>query len=224
MLAAVKNRRRVYLARHGEVSYFESGQEPGDHDPGLNEAGIAQAEALGQLLADVPIDLALCSGLRRTRQTARLALGPRDLEIEVIENLSEARTGSFENIESPEEMEALVTRAFDGATGESYAELWGRVASAWQELLARTDWNHAFVAAHGVVNRALLAQSMDAGPEIYRHIEQDPGCLNILDFDEGESDSLGSYVRLVNFTPYNPAKLGLRETTMEALWRQFLGA
>jgi len=25
------------------VSYFESGEEPGDHDPSLNQTGIAQA-------------------------------------------------------------------------------------------------------------------------------------------------------------------------------------
>ena len=59
--------------RHGEVSYFEPDQQPGDHDPALNERGIAQAQALGQLLAEAPIDLAVCTGLRRTEQTARLA-------------------------------------------------------------------------------------------------------------------------------------------------------
>ncbi|MDH3655176.1 MAG: histidine phosphatase family protein, partial [Myxococcales bacterium] len=99
----MKNRRRVYLARHGEVSYFEPGQEPGDHDPALNATGVAQAEALGQLLTDAPIDLAVCTGLRRTRQTARLAIGSRDLPIGVIEGLSEAKTGSFEDVENFED-------------------------------------------------------------------------------------------------------------------------
>jgi len=120
------------------VSYFEPDQEPGDHDPPLNEKGIAQAEALGKALAEAPIDLAVCTGLRRTRQTVRIAIGRRDLEISVIEGLSEAKTGSFSEVETAEDMESLFTRAFDGAeqpgarflTGESYAELTLRVAAA----------------------------------------------------------------------------------------------
>jgi len=225
----VKVRRRVYLARHGDVSYFEPGQAPGDHDPALNEIGVAQAEALGQVLADLPIDLAVCTGLRRTEQTARLAMGPRDLEIDVIGGLSEAKTGSFEDIESFEDMATLFTRAFDNAdepearflTGESYAELWDRVALAWHGLLSRRDWTQAFVACHGVVNRTILAQALGAGPSIYRRIEQDPGCLNVLDIDGEGPNARVDYVRLMNFTPYNATKAGMLETTLETLWRQF---
>ncbi len=212
------------------MSYFEPGQEPGDHDPALNATGIAQAEALGQLLAEAPIDLALSTGLRRTLQTARLAMAPRDLEIGVVEGLSEAKTGSFEDLESVEEMEALFVGAFDGAgqsgarflAGESYEALWDRVAAAWQELLARDDWKELFVACHGVVNRTILAHALGTGPEIYRRIEQDPGCLNVLDVDGEGQDARVAYVRLMNFTPYNATKAGMLETSLETLWRQFV--
>lgn len=214
------------------MSYFEPGQEPGDHDPTLNEAGVAQAEALGKLLADAPIDLAVCTGLRRTEQTARLALGPRGLPVEVVEGLSEAKTGTFEDIESFDDMEMLFTRAFDDAdqpdarflTGESYAELWDRVEHAWQGLLGRTDWSHLLVACHGVVNRTILAQSLGTGPQVYRRIEQDPGCLNVLDIEGEGPNARVDYVRLMNFTPYNASKSGMLETTLETLWRQFTEA
>lgn len=211
------------------MSYFEPGQEPGDHDPALNATGVAQAEALEQLLAEIPIDLAVCTGLRRTQQTARLAIGSRNLPIGVIEGLSEAKTGSFEDIDNVEDIETLFTRAFDNAeepearflAGESYAALWDRVAAAWTGLVSRSDWNCAFVACHGVVNRTILAQALGAGPEIYRRIEQDPGCLNVLDIaGEGPSARV-DYVRLMNFTPYNATKDGMLETTLETLWRQF---
>lgn len=211
------------------MSYFEPGQDPGDHDPALNETGVAQAEALGQLLAEAPIDLAVCTGLRRTEQTARLAIGGRDLPIGVIEGLSEAKTGSFEDIESFADMETLFTRAFDNAedpdarflSGESYAALWDRVASAWGGLVRRSDWTCAFIACHGVVNRTILAQALGTGPQIYRRIEQDPGCLNVLDIDGEGARARVDYVRLMNFTPYNATKDGMLETTLEALWRQF---
>jgi probable phosphoglycerate mutase len=211
------------------VSYFEQGRDPGDHDPSLSETGIAQAQALGELLAEAPIDVAVCTGMRRTLQTAQLAIAPRTLEIEVIEGLSEAKTGNFEEIESFEDMQKIVTRAFHNAhepdarflTGESYAELWDRVAAGWRGLLSRSDWTTAFVAAHGVVNRTILAQSLGTGPEVYRRIEQDMGCLNVLDIvGEGPSAEV-DYVRLMNFTPYNASKAGMLETTLESLWRQF---
>jgi broad specificity phosphatase PhoE len=230
MLRAVTNRRRVYLARHGDVSYFDSSEDHGDDDPPLNPTGRAQAEALGQLLADAPIDLAACTGLQRTRQTAELAIGPRRLEIAVFEGLREAQTGTFEEVDSAEEMEAMFVGAFDNAdvpganflTGESYSDLWARVATAWQALLARDDWSQALVAAHGVVNRTILAQALGAGPEIYRRLEQDMGCLNVLDIDGQGPDARVAYVRLVNFTPYNATKAGMHETTLEVLWRQFV--
>ena len=225
------NRRRVYLARHGAVSYFEPGQDLGDSDPPLNEAGVEQARALGRLLSDLPIDLAACTGLLRTRQTAELATAPRSLAVQVIPGLSEAEPGTFEEVETAEEMEAVFVRAFENAeapgsrflTGEPYEAVWERVALAWASLLARDDWTHAFVAAHGVVNRVILAQSLDAGPRIYRRLEQDAGCLNVLDIEGSGSDARVAYVRLVNFTPYNATKAGMHQTTLEMLWQQFNG-
>lgn len=225
------SRRRVYLARHGAVSYFEAGQDDlGDQDPPLNPTGVAQAEALGQLLAEAPIDLAVCTGYQRTRQTAELATAPRTLDIQVIEGLSEAQTGTFEEIETAEEMEATFVKAFENAaepgarflTGESYAGLWERVAIAWQSLLAQNDWSHAFVAAHGVVNRTILAQALDSGPQIYRRLEQDTGCLNVLDIEGEGANARVAFVRLINFTPYNSTKLGMHHTTLEMLWQQFV--
>lgn len=214
------------------MSYFEPGQDLGDDDPPLNSEGRAQAEALGQLLREAPIDFAACTGLQRTRETAELATAPRGLDIVAVDGLSEAKTGDFEEIESAEEMEATFVRAFENAgdpgarflTGESYSALWERVASAWQSLLERDDWSHAFVAAHGVVNRTILAQALDAGPQIYRRLEQDTGCLNVLDIEGAGENARVAYVRLVNFTPYNASKVGMHDTTLEMLWRQFVGS
>jgi hypothetical protein len=63
---------------------------------------------------------------------------------------------------------------------------------------------------------------LGTGPEIYRRIEQDAGCLNVLDIDGRGREARVAYVRLMNFTPYNATKLGMFETTMETLWRQFV--
>ena len=213
------------------MSYFEPGQDLGRDDPPLNPTGMAQAEALGALLREVPIDLAVYTGMERTRQTAALATAPRAIELRVIEGLSEAKTGNFEEIETEDEMRMAVERAFDGAeapgarflTGEAYEDLWARVGEAWQTLLAG-DWRQAFVAGHGVVNRTILAQALGAGPEVYRRLEQDTGCLNVLDIEGEGAEARVAYVRLMNFTPYNATKVGMHQTTLEMLWQQFLGS
>jgi probable phosphoglycerate mutase len=219
------------LVRHGAVSYFEPGHDLGRDDPPLSPTGVEQAQALGRLLASEPIDLVVSTGLRRTEQTARLATAQRELDITVVDGLSEAKAGDFDEIDTPEEMEALFVRAFDGAevpgasflAGETFEALAERVGIAWQSLIGRTDWAHALVVAHGVVNRAILARSLDAGPQIYRRLEQDAGCLNVLDIEGAGDEAHVALVRLINFTPYNATKAGMHETTLELLWRQFVG-
>ena len=223
-------RRRLYLARHGEVSYVGNADSSGLGDPPLTETGVAQAEALGRMLEGHPLDFVGYTGMARTHQTARLATALHDLELTLIEGFSEAKSGTFEDIESEEEMRDTIVGAFTEAhhpgarflTGEPFQELWDRVEQALAELLA-LDWDHAFVAAHGVVNRTILAQALDAGPQIFRRLEQDAGCLNVLDVDGRGADARIAYVRLVNFTPYNSTKAGMHETTLEMLWRQFAG-
>ncbi len=59
-------RRRIYLMRHGDVSYFDAAGRPFRPDTvPLNDAGRLQAEAAGRLLADVPIDRVVASDLPR---------------------------------------------------------------------------------------------------------------------------------------------------------------
>ena len=224
-------RRRIYLLRHGDAAYMRTQDGNPTDDPELSDRGVAEAEAAGDFLAEVPFDLVVATGLRRTMQTARLALGGRDLPIEVLQGLSEAKTGTFEGIETAEEMEAAVLGAFADAeapdarflTGERFSDVRDRAAAAWQSLIARSDWQYALVACHGVINRTILAYALGAGPEIYRHLEQDSGCVNVLDIEGAGDEARVAYVRLINFTPYNPTKRGMFSTTLEMLWRKFVG-
>ncbi len=225
-------RRRIYLARHGDAAYFESDGTGASDDPPLTERGVAEAEALAAFLSNADLDLVISTGLRRTAQTAELALGVRTLPIQVLPGLSEAKSGNFEDVETEEEMRVLITRAFDGAeapgarflTGETFSGVWDRATAAWVSLLQRDDWQCALVCCHGVINRTILAHSLGTGPEVYRSIEQDSGCVNVLDVEGAGSEARVECVRLMNFTPYDASKDGLRSTALEALWAQFTGA
>ena len=59
-------RRRIYLLRHGDVSYFDDQGRP--FRPAtvpLNPEGRLQAEAAGRALAEVPLDRVVASDLVR---------------------------------------------------------------------------------------------------------------------------------------------------------------
>ncbi len=97
----INARRRIYLLRHGEVSYFDpSGAPYQQAEVPLNGEGRNQARAAGKALSEAKIDLVITSGLPRALQTAELALeqiGSR-AETEIIEDLREIMPGdTFKN-------------------------------------------------------------------------------------------------------------------------------
>ena len=77
-LPGTKNRRRVFLMRHGEVDYRGlDGKLVNPKMVTLTENGQGQARAAAAMLTGVEIDKAVCSGLPRTRMTAELVLNGR---------------------------------------------------------------------------------------------------------------------------------------------------
>jgi len=85
-------RRRLYLMRHAEVTYFSAVGRPVDPvEVSLNEEGIAQAEVAAQALAGIELDRVLTSGLPRTLETA--AIVARCRKPEIWPELSELRGG-----------------------------------------------------------------------------------------------------------------------------------
>jgi len=101
--------------------------------------------------------------------------------------------------------------------GETFGELLARVWPCFQELLAERDWQHMLIVAHGVVNLTLLSQILGAGLAGLGTLEQENGCINLLDVE----DSGRCLVQTLNFTPLNPLKAGMRMTTMERLYLQY---
>ena len=209
-------RRRIYLLRHGEVSYFW-----GDHEnPPLTEHGVEQARQIGVLLKDEPIDKVISSGMRRTNQTAELAVQGRDLKVEEVTGFTEVGTGTFEGVDGPEAMEQVIKRALHDAgkegarfmTGNLFVDVRSRLHSAWDAHVADKNWQHSLVVAHGIANRVLLAHALGVGAEIYPRLEQDAGCINVIDLiEDGRDSQTEAHVRLINFTGLTPIKTGASE-------------
>ena len=182
------------------------------------------AAAAAEVLAGLPIDRVIASPLRRCMETATIATQHHGLEIEQRADLREIEPGHLRNIPA-ESIREVFVGAFSAAPtsetrflgGETFGSMLGRVLPAFDALLADPGWKQMVVVAHGAVNRGILTRALGSGLAGFGAIEQDACCINVLDFDGAGR----AVVRLVNFTPYNPAKVGLELTTMERLFLQY---
>ena len=215
-------RRRLYLMRHGAVSYFDPDGRPVHEDGvGLNEEGRQQAVAARALLEPVSFDRVLSSGLRRTVETARI-VAPQ-AELEEWPELRELRGDKLASI-PPEQLETEFVHAFRGVVpnekrflgGETIGELFDRVLPALDRLLADGSWDTVLAVLHGAVNRAILSYALTGERMFLGHFEQAPGCVNVLDV--GTSEWI---VRAVNVAPLDLLHASTRLTTMEGYWAEF---
>jgi broad specificity phosphatase PhoE len=223
-MQSIPQRRRIYLMRHGEVSYFPDGRPVPPEGVPLNEDGRAQARAAARALAEVPLDRVVATGLPRTDETAAIVVGERAITIEVVPALREIQPGQIGDI-APAELRRAFTESLTRPLapedrflmGETFGALQTRVLPAYRALVADTSWRRLLIVAHGAVNRVILAEALGTGLESFGHLEQDPACINIVDLDQQGY----SIVRMVNYTAYNAIKDGIELTTMERYFLEY---
>lgn len=237
-LPGTTGRRRIYLMRHGHVDYF-SKEVVESRDPKLAKLtpqGIAQAQAAGEALSEVKFDFAICSGLRRTRETAEIVLSRQNQktpDLESCEDLQELHSGQYIDFESREQLAATMTFQFEnahnpGATflegGELFSVAQERIVRSIMALLERPDWHTALLVLHEGVNRIILSWMCQAALNASACFEQDTGCINILDFDlvpdaNDEKTVLERrIIKSVNLTPENYIKHGMNLRSLEAIF------
>ena len=230
-MTASPERRRIYLMRHGSVSYFDAAGKP--HLPEsvpLNAQGQAQADAAGRAFAaeQLVFDRVIVSGLPRTVETARrvLAVTGQAIEAEVWPELQEIRGGRLSTIPDHQLHEAFCG-VFEGMVpeqrrflgGESVGELMDRVHPAMGRLLADPAWDTVLMVLHGGVNRAILSYALTGGQRIFLgNLAQAAGCINALDVGQHAHDWI---VRCSNYAPPEPLHTATRGTTMEQLLAEY---
>lgn len=228
-------RKRIYLLRHGEVSYFDADGRPVDpRGVRLTVDGIAQIEAVRAVLFGATIDRAICSGLPRTRQTAEIAVAGRAIAIEDEPDLREIKGGRFADVEPARAADAIV-HAFRGAQddtgkffdgGESFGAFGARVLGAFERALAPPGWDRLLLAGHDGVNRVILCWAAGVDRRAMAAFEQDYGGLSIIDIDV-QSDGgaiTRRMLRCVNLTASDPGKHDTWATSMEPIYTRYLEA
>jgi len=155
----------LLLVRHGETEWNAEGRIQGHTDIGLSEKGADQARSLGRRLVNLGIDAAYSSDLKRTSQTAKLALGDRNLVLNETPELREYHKGIFEGMtlgeiqaqypaEYPKYLEKDLSYAPKG--GETTRDVSTRMASIIGEIKAKHLDETVLVVSHGGVLRAAM--------------------------------------------------------------------
>lgn len=223
-------RRRIFLMRHGSVTYFDAAGNPVlPESVPLNAAGRAQATAAGRVFAEAGIhfDRVIVSGLPRTIETATLVLAEtkQQTELQHAPEMVEIRGGKLATIPDAELREAFIG-AFEGVpheekrflAGESIGELMDRVHPAVDKLRADPDWDTLLIVLHGGVNRAILSYALTGQRLFLGNLAQTAGCINALDVGDAHHDWV---VRFMNYSPPSVLQAESRGTTMEALFHQY---
>ena len=225
-------RRRIYVMRHGDVTYFDAtGRAIDPETVPLNASGRDQASAAGHAFAaqQIRFDRVIVSGLPRTIETAQRVLAEthQHIELEIDPALQEIRGGKLGSIPAAD-IEAAFLTVFDGVVpestrflgGETIGELFDRVLPTIAALRDDTSWNTVLLVLHGGVNRAILSHAITAGGRtFFGHLSQATGCINALDVGAAPRDWV---LRMLNYSPPSPLHRDVRNTTMEMLYAQFI--
>lgn len=180
----------VYLLRHGQTEWSESGRHTGRSDVPLTGEGVQQARRAGGVLArlrgtDRPAALVLSSPRERAWRTAELA----GLEAQRTEELAEWDYGDFEGLTTPQIRETVPgwtvwTHPVPG--GESHDDVARRaraVVSRARQALAGGD---VVLVGHGHFSRVLIATWLNLPPKEGVHFGLDPAGLTVLGDERGD--------------------------------------
>ena len=158
----------IYLVRHGETPLTPSRAFSGSRgsDPGLSDAGRAQAEAVAAELALRKPDVFIASPMQRTRETAEIIQKATGGDIHFDETWREGSFGEWDGLTVPEvqklypaEWTEWVSSPFarPSSTGESYDDVAVRAEPALNQLALDYPGQKVLVVTHNVVIKTLAS-------------------------------------------------------------------
>jgi probable phosphoglycerate mutase len=223
-------RRRIYLMRHGSVTYHDSGAKIEGRTVALSEQGRIEASAAGIAFAHhgVLFDRVITSGLKRTVETAKRVLSEtrQRLDIEIDADFEELKSGDIDLVPTDQLYDAVVG-AFRGVVphekrftgGESIGELFARVTPALERLVSASNWNTALLVLHGGVNRAILSLALTGQQMFLGNISQAPASISAIDVGLGYADWV---VRYAGIAPTDLLQPEARLSTLEAMLETYI--
>jgi alpha-ribazole phosphatase/probable phosphoglycerate mutase len=194
------NRTRLYLTRHGEV--VNHGVYNGQTDVNITPTGIKQMERLREILKDKKLRAVYSSDLSRTRKGAEIIAQPHGLTPRAFPHFREMHFGRWQGLNYTQVMEQYPSdipqwlkdlEGFRIPGGESMMDMHQRAVPKLGKLIERHRGEEFVLVCHGALNRLILADALHLPLAHLLRIEQDYGCLNIIEYS-----SSWTVVKLVN--------------------------
>ncbi len=195
----------ILLIRHGHTVGGEEKRYKGHIDVELSPEGESQIRSLKQRFNGLieTTNAVYCSDLKRAIRSAEIISEGLDITPVIVPEFRERSFGIWEGM-SFEEIEKAFPREFNlwksdplnysPPGGESTMEVQKRTIEALGRLLNQHRGDTISIVAHGGINRVILCHFMGIPLSNIFRIEQNFGCLNIIDlYDDGVP-----VVRLVN--------------------------
>jgi alpha-ribazole phosphatase len=188
---------RLVLVRHVEPSASMKGRVYGALDVALSPEARRQAEQLAEALDGVDLAAVYASPLRRALETAAPIAERHGLTPQIHDDLREIDFGElegerYEDLERrrPELFRSWMQWAKDPTRvafpgGESFAELRTRALAAAEEIRECHHGSSAALVAHGGVNRAILAASLELPDHALFRLDQPYGGVSVVDWFDG---------------------------------------
>ncbi|XTZ37293.1 adenosylcobalamin/alpha-ribazole phosphatase [Salmonella enterica] len=184
---------RLWLVRHGETEANVAGLYSGHTPTPLTERGLAQAQTLRELLADVPFDYVFCSELERAQLTAKQVMKGRDLPINTTPLLNEMFFGEWEMRhhrdllrEDPENYAAWCAdwQNVIPGNGEGFQAFSARVEQFIHGLGDIKTYSNILVVSHQGVLSLMIARLLAMPAASLWHFRVDQGCWSAIEIDD----------------------------------------
>jgi broad specificity phosphatase PhoE len=183
----------LYLLRHGETVYSQTGGYCGDLDPELTANGLQMAQAFAKAYSTLSWKAIYVSPMQRTMATAAPLCAAIGLEMELRADLKELRYGLWEG-KTPEFVQStyaddyirwLTEPAWNPPTGgETAVQLASRASLVVSEIEAKYQEGNVLVVSHKATIRIILCALLGIDLGRYRdRINVLVGSVSVIRFE-----------------------------------------
>lgn len=199
---------RLYLLRHGETENYRGVfKYNGHNDVDVTGEGERQLEAQAERLKELPFKAVYSSDLLRSRKGAQSVADRHGLKVRPDERFKEIHAGRWEGLsyeevaslypgEAEQRFGDIVNYRIPGG-GENLRDVQKRAMEAIDEIAYKHRGEEIALIAHGGTNRIILSSALGLPLENILKMEQDFGCLNIVDYFDG-----AAVVKRINMSPW----------------------
>jgi broad specificity phosphatase PhoE len=168
---------KLYLLRHGETTYSQTGGYCGELDPDLTSAGQQMAQAFADAYSQLHWEAVYVSPMRRTIATAKPLCDAIGLEMQLRQGLTEIRYGRWEGLTAEkvqqdfyeEYVHWLAEPAWNPPTGgETAVQIASRASLVVSEIQEKYPSGNVLLVSHKATIRIILCSLLGIDLGRYR--------------------------------------------------------